>query len=80
MFTIQFRGRAVRVCSCHQFMPPVIAAGLHVDRRASAADDYAGLHRRRFFQGLIDRGFEFHFFAASPAAISRDYQLCNSRR
>ena len=44
----------VRGCR-HQLMPPVIAAGLHVDRRPSALVDHDMLYRRTGFQRFFHR-------------------------
>ena len=37
--------------------------------RARAANDDTGFDRRRLLQCLVNRGFQFHFLAATPAAV-----------
>src|SRR6266851_4649904 len=56
-------------------MPPMVAAGLHVNGLAGAAHDDAALNRRSLFQRIIDSGFKFHFLTAPPAAICSYYKF-----
>ena len=43
-------------CICHQFVPPVIAARLHIDRRAGSFIDDCVLHRRTGLQRFLNCG------------------------
>src|SRR5258706_11493844 len=56
----------------HEFVPPVISAGLHVDRRSRALVDNDVLHAGAGLQGFFDGGEKFDFFAASVGTILRD--------
>ncbi len=53
-------------------MPPVIAAGLHLDRLIAAVIDDALLDGRRFFQRQVDVVLERNDFSPAPAAVRSD--------
>ena len=72
MFGVEMHWIAFGGDVLHQVVPPVVAIGNHLDRRAGAAHDDDFLHRRRLIQRRIDRRFEKHFFTASPAGIGGD--------
>ena len=55
MLGVERLGRALVGGVGHQLVPPVVAAGLHVDRRAGALVDDDVLHRRTGLQRLFDR-------------------------
>src|SRR3984957_19108989 len=58
----------------HQFVPPVIAALLHVDGGSGAlVDDYI-LNAGTGLQRILNRGKEFHFRAAAIRSILRDHR------
>ena len=75
MFAVEFLSRTIGIDRRAQLMPPVIASGFHVNSAARASNDDARLDGRSFFQRFIDRRFQFHFVAAPPAAVGRDYNF-----
>ena len=72
MFAVEFFSRTICINRRHQLVPPVIAAGFHVNLAARSFDDDARFDGRSFFQRFIDRRFQFHFIAAPPAAVRGD--------
>ena len=56
----------------HQLVPPVVAGGIHLDRRAGALVDDDVLHGRTGFQGFVDGGKQFHFTAATVRTVLRN--------
>ena len=56
----------------HQLMPPVVAAGLHVDGRAGALVDDHVLYRWAGLQRFFNRGKQFDLCAAAVGAVLRD--------
>ncbi len=75
MLAVERFGRAVGRSVGHQFVPPKIAAGLHLDRLIAAIHDHAFLDCGRFGQRGIDVLLQRHDLAAPPAAVGRDDQL-----
>ena len=74
MFAVERLGGAIGGGVGHQFVPPEIAARLHVDLLIAAIEDDALLDGRRLRQGGIDVLLERHDLAAPPAAVGGDDQ------
>src|SRR5881398_1230967 len=69
MLGVQMLRRAISVNRIDHFVPPVVAARFHVDRRAGAAiNDYV-FHCRTLKGSLVHDWFQFNFSAPSIAAI-----------
>ena len=56
MFAIEFFRRAVLAQSFGELMPPVIAAGAHINRRFDARA-HAGMHDDVLYRGTIGQRF-----------------------
>src|SRR5437763_1743195 len=75
MFAVEFFRWTVRINRLHCLVPPMIAAGFHVNLSSGSLDDDARLNRWSFLQSFIDRSLEFHFIPASPAAVGGNHCL-----
>ena len=75
MLGVELGGIALGRGAGHQFVPPIVAVGHHVDLGAGAANDDRFFDRGGFFQAFVDRLLERNLLAPPPAAVGRDDQL-----
>src|SRR6185312_4857000 len=69
MFGVEWLGGTISGSIGHQLMPPVIAAGLHIDCGPSAFVNNYILHRWTRFQRLFNRWKQLDFVSATERSV-----------